>query len=102
MKVRDIAERILADMGGDAAEICTGECTTFAKRLVDVCGGEIVADLNADMMGDLDGYAVIEPEYSRKKIAPHCWVKIDGLLYDAFNPEGVDDESLLDYFEAVS
>jgi len=103
--IRHIAETILAEMGGDAEEICTGSCPDFAKQLIDRAGrGQIVSNLSDDMADELDGYEVIKPEaYIPKPSArnyfasSHCWVKIDGKFYDAYNPEGVSDESELQF-----
>ena len=95
MKVYQIARQILADMGGDAQAICTGDCPEFAKRLVDACGrGQIVDNLSgAAMKAELEGYDVIQPEEDFSTDGSHCWVKIDHLFYDAFNPEGCQYET---------
>ncbi len=105
MKVSQIAKRVFDEMGGDASEICSGSCPEFAKRLIDAAGrGQIVSNLSDEMIGEIEGYNVIEPEAyipapSRSNFfaTSHCWVKIDGRYYDAFNPEGVDDESDLQF-----
>lgn len=106
MKTSDVAKRILEEMGGDPYEICSGSCTEFAKRLVDEVGGEIVNNLSEDMKDDLDGYETIEPEQyiqkpSRRNMwaTSHCWIKVGGKFYDAFNPEGVEYESDLQFIE---
>ena len=105
--VSDIANKILAEMGGNAEEICTGNCTQFAMRLIDQVGrGQIVSNLSDEMMDEIDGYEIIEPEaYIQRPSArnmfstSHCWVKIDGRFYDAFDTYGVDDENYLTFIE---
>lgn len=106
MKVSEIAKNILEEMGGDAEEICTGSCPDFAKALVSKCGGQIVSNLSDDMANELDGFEVIEPEVHTSKpsrenfwATSHCWAKIDGRYYDAFNTDGVEDESELEFIQ---
>ena len=106
MKITEEAKRILEEMGGCAEEICTGECPEFAKRLVAACGGQIVSNLSEDMEGELEGYETIDPEAYIPKpsrwnmwATSHCWVKIDGRYYDAYNPEGVEEESELQFIQ---
>jgi len=103
--IRHIAETILAEMGGNAEEICSGSCPEFAKELINRVGrGQIVSNLSEDMEDELSGYEVIAPESYIPKpssrnywATSHCWVKIDNKFYDAFNPEGVEDESELEF-----
>lgn len=98
IKISNTAKKILADMGGNAEDICTGDCTTFAKRLIDEIGeGEIVNGLNVDMEDEISNYAQCEPENRIK--TPHCWVKIDGILYDAYDPQGVKYENDLEFYQ---
>ena len=105
-EVAKTAKQILEEMVGDAEEICTGSCPDFAKSLVDKCGGQIVSNLSEDMESEIGGYDTIEPEAyipkpSRRNMwgTSHCWVKIDGRFYDAFNPEGVEYESELQFIQ---
>lgn len=103
--VSEIANSILEEMGGDANDICQGECTIFAMKLIDAVGnGQIVSNLSESMLEEISGYDVIEPEChiqkptSRNNYATsHCWVKIDGKFYDAFNTSGVEDENYLEF-----
>lgn len=104
-EIEAIAKEVLEYMGGDAEEICTGSCPKFAKLLVDMVGhGEIVSNLADNMQDELDGYDVIEPEIyfgnpnSPYSSSSHCWAKIDGRFYDAFNPEGVETENELSFY----
>ena len=104
-EIEKIANEIINFMGGDPEEICSGSCPKFAKLLVDAVGeGEIVSNLANNMVDELDGYQVIEPEiYFGNPNNPfsstsHCWVKIDARFYDAFNPEGVDYENELTFY----
>ncbi len=100
-QIRQIAEKILADMGGNAEEICTGDCTTFAKRLIDEIGcGEIVNGLSNEMQDEIEGYPTCAPDYKLR--TSHCWVKVDGKCFDAYNPEGVDNEGELDFYSLFS
>jgi hypothetical protein len=97
-KPSTIAKKILEDMGGNAIEICNGDCTTFAKMIVDACGGVIVNHLASEMQGEIDGYPQAESEeyfFGTPDQYSHCWVKIDGLCYDAFNPEGAEEDELV-------
>lgn len=107
-EVRKAAESIVEEMGGNAEEICSGSCPDFAKALVDKCGGQIVSNLSEDMESELDGYETIAPDEDTYIPAPsrrnmwatsHCWVKINGRFYDAFNPEGVDCETELQFIQ---
>lgn len=102
--VRNAAERILAEMGGNAEEICNGDCPVFAMKLVDAVGGQIVSNLQNAMVDDLEGYEVIAPDErwpnpNRSFHMSHCWVKVGKMYYDAFNPEGVDNEHLLEFYQ---
>ena len=106
MKVSEIAKRILKEMGGDAEKICTGYCPDFAKELIDTVGrGQIVSNLSDEMKDEIEGYETIEPEIrlpdpnNWRLGASHCWVKIDEKFYDAFNPEGVDQELDLEFIQ---
>ena len=104
MTTEQLATRILNQMGGNAHDICTGDCTTFAKSLITAAGrGQIVSNLSDEMLSELDGFEVIAPETyfpnpNRRADASHCWAKIDGKFYDAFNPEGVDEETELQFY----
>ena len=112
-EIYEIAQNIIEEMGGDANEICSGECDIFAMKLVDRVGkGEIVSNLTAGMEDDFTSgdkkYTVIQPDEECSLRVPcarnyystsHCWVKIDGMFYDAFNPEGVDTENDLQFVQ---
>lgn len=110
-EIQQIAQSLVNEMGGDPETICSGNCTIFAMRLIDKIGrGQIVSNLTAEMEEDFNGYnetyEIIQPEaHIRKPSArnyfstSHCWVKIDGRFYDAFNPEGVKDENDLDFIQ---
>jgi hypothetical protein len=104
-EIRTIAEEIIEEMGGDPAEICTGDCPDFAKKLLTKVGyGQVVSNLERAMQDELSGCDVIAPEErwpnpNKNGDCSHCWVKIDGIFYDAFNPEGVTDEYLLDFYK---
>jgi len=107
--VREIAESIISEMGGDAENICSGDCPIFAMRLIDRVGyGQIVSNLASAMSGDIESkYQVIQPEErfpspNRVPAASHCWVKIDGRFYDAFNPEGVAQENEMEFYLSVA
>jgi len=108
MRVKDIANEIFLDMGGDAEVICSGDCTTFAKRLIDKVGrGVIVSNLADNMLSELDGYQVEKPEIrlgnpNQRPECSHCWVKIDGMLYDAYDWQGVEDETYLKYYDTMA
>jgi hypothetical protein len=104
-EIAEYANEIIAYMGGDAEEICNGSCPKFAKLLGDAVGrGEIVGNLASNMKDEIEGYEVIEPEIyfgnpnDWRSSTSHCWVKIDGRFYDAFNPEGVDSEDELQFY----
>lgn len=105
--VSDITTQILQEMGGDAQEICSGNCTQFAMKVIDRIGrGQIVSNLTSEMLDEISGYEVIAPETHIQRptarnmfSTSHCWVKIDGRFYDAFDPYGVDDEAYLQFIE---
>lgn len=107
-EVREIAEKLLAEMGGNAEEICSGDCPIFAMRLIDRVGyGQVVSNLANAMKDDISGYDTIAPETrfpnpDRQPYASHCWVKIDGRFYDAFNPEGVREEYEMEFYQQVA
>jgi hypothetical protein len=97
-----VANETLQEMGGVASDICTGDCTTFAKKMVDALKAfnieaEIVDALSEEMKSEISGYTTIEPEYTDG--ISHCYVKVDGYFFDAFNPEGVEKETRLDYLK---
>lgn len=110
-QISEIAQNLVIEMGGSPESICTGECTNFAMKLIDrVGGGQVVSNLTEDMEADFNGYAesyeIIKPQFHIQKPSAanyystsHCWVKIDGLFYDAFNTEGVKDENYLQFFQ---
>ena len=97
------ATEILAQMGGDAETICSGDCPEFAKRLVDACGGVIVDALNGEAMkAELDGYEITTPSVRVGRFQSHCYVKgDDGRFYDAYNPDGCDNEEDMDWREKI-
>jgi hypothetical protein len=110
-RISEIAQSIFVEMGGNAESICNGECTIFAMKLIDrVGGGQVVSNLTEDMEGDFEGYAetyeIVKPEChiaapsdANYYSTSHCWVKVDGRFYDAFNTEGVEDENYLQFIQ---
>lgn len=85
-------------MGGNPEEICNGECAVFATRLVDRLGeGVIVNGLSNEMADEIDGYESRKPV--RRIRTSHCWVDVDGILFDAYNPEGVENEEDLEFYQ---
>ena len=109
MDIRKEAEKILAHMGGNAMNICNGgcrdndgnmvDCTDFAKRLINAVGRGIIVDgLAKEMKTNLKGYKTQPAKYNPNKLS-HCYAFIDGLYYDAFNPEGVKEETDLEYHD---
>jgi len=110
-QVSEIAQSILNEMGGNAESICCGDCTIFAMKLIDRVGaGQVVSNLAEGMECDFEGYAesydIIKPEIhvaaptsANYYSTSHCWVKIDGRFYDAFNTEGVKDENYLIFIQ---
>jgi predicted GNAT family N-acyltransferase len=69
--------KLVAEMGEDPIIINSGDCDTFAERLVGVLGYGVAEEIMDD---DDDG-----------RIPNHAWVDIDGRYYDAEVPSGVDD-----------
>lgn len=111
MDVRSIAENIVAEMGNDPMAICNGgcqdkdgshvDCTDFAKRLIDAVGSGVIVDaLSIEMKRNLVGYQTQPVKYNPNKLS-HCYAFIDGMFYDAFNPEGVNEESELEFHDAL-
>jgi hypothetical protein len=103
-QIRTAAEEIINRMGGDGEEINNGDCATFAKRLVDACGGVIVDNLADSMKDELGSYETTTPDCNVgdpndwRSGASHCWVKVAGMFFDAQNPEGVEEETDLEFF----
>ena len=98
---QQIAEEILEEMGGDAEAICTGDCTTFAKKMIHRLHKEgieavIIDNLSYEMKDELNGYPVEQGDDDR---VSHCYVSIlDGWMYfDAFDTDGLYNESDLQY-----
>jgi len=96
-----IANEILNKMGGDPEVICTGDCTTFAKRMIDRLNEEgidavIIDNLSDEMKDELNGYPVEQGDDSR---VSHCYVSIlDGwMFFDAFDTDGLYNEDDLQY-----
>ena len=94
------ATEILEDMGGNAEDICSGDCTTFAMRLVDNLKNlnieaVIVNNLNNEMTDELNGYKTINAEYENG--ISHCYVKACGYFFDAFDTDGCEKEQELGY-----
>ena len=99
-KAAEIAELILERMGGDAETICTGDCTTFAKRMIDALSAEgieavIIDNLSDEMKDELNGYPVEQGDDNR---ISHCYVEVNRWsFHDAFDTEGVLNEDDLSY-----
>ncbi len=99
-RAAEIAEEILSIMGGDAKEICTGDCTTFAKKMIDRLSEEgidaiIIDNLSDEMKSELEGY---DTEQGSDDSISHCYVRVNEWSYhDAFNTEGVLNEDDLSY-----
>ena len=111
MDVRSIAESILAEMGNDPMAICNGgcrdnngnmvDCTDFAKRLISQVGSGVIVDaLSTEMKREIKGFKTQPAKYNPNKLS-HCYVLIDGAFYDAFNPEGVSEESELEFHDKL-
>lgn len=100
-EVRTIAENIILKMGGDPEIICSGDCPEFAKNIIDALGGGVIVSNLFEMEEELEGYDVVKPEeyWPNTRRASHCWVKYNGINYDAFNPEGVYDETQLEFYQ---
>ena len=103
-QVESIARQILAEMGGDAEKICSGDCPVFAKKLIDRVGkGKIVSNLANAMVDEIAGYEVAGTDFlpnpNRNPEASHCWVNIDGVNYDAFDPQGCSNERDLEFVQ---
>lgn len=87
-------------------DICSGDCTTFAKQIINEIEIEegykivIVDNLSDEMKSELTGYETIPAEYS--KGISHCYIAVidedgDKKYFDAFNPDGVWEEEDLSY-----
>ncbi len=100
-RAAEIAAEILEDMGGDPEQICTGDCTTFAKRMIDALSAEgidavIIDNLSEEMKDELDGYPVEQGDDNR---VSHCYVSVDEgwSFHDAFDTDGVYNDADLQY-----
>lgn len=103
MTAYQAAHEVLETMGGNAQDICSGDCGEFATRMIDLLGrGQIVACNMVAYEDDFSGYDVIAPEMRvTKNTPPHCWVKVDGKYYDAFDPQGVEEECNMEWIENI-
>ncbi len=103
-KIEKISNETLKEMGGSALEICTGDCTTFAKKMIDTLISEgikavIIDNLHGEAMKEeLGGYPVEQPDYDSD--ISHCYVKIESWYFDAFDVDGCDDETKMQYIDA--
>jgi hypothetical protein len=100
--IKGVAKNIVEQMGGEASEICTGNCTIFAMKLIDTIGeGQIVNSYLSDsMLSDIEGYDIINSSVGSKRY-PHCYVKIENIFFDAFDYQGVDEEYCMEYLEKI-
>jgi hypothetical protein len=101
LRAAEIAAEILELMGGNPEDICTGDCTTFAKRMIDKLTADgieavIIDNLSDEMKSELNGYSV---EQGNNNSVSHCYISIlDGwMFFDAFDIEGKYNESDLQY-----
>jgi len=99
--IATFAERLLSEMGGDALEICTGDCATFAKKTQDQFGGVIKYTPSFELLDEINGRAQEESTEFLRRDPSHCWVEIDGVFFDAFDTDGVEDENYLQFVEKV-
>lgn len=101
MTAYEAAHEVLEAMGGNAQDICSGDCGEFATRMIDLLGrGQIVAWDMGGYEKDFASYDVIAPEmYIARKTPAHCWVKVDDKYYDAFDPQGVEEECHMEWIE---
>ena len=57
---------------------------------------EIVVNDVFDLEDELEGYDTIEADYCEKRYS-HCYIKVDGWFFDAFDVEGVESEEEMAY-----
>ena len=97
--------QITNQMGGDADQINNGDCAVWVKKAFNALNEnrnelgieelEIVNNLSYEMQDELEGYETIEAEYSEK--ISHCYIKIDGWFFDAYDMDGVESEEEMKY-----
>ena len=104
-QISEIAEQIKNAMGGDAENICNGDCPIFAMRLVDAVGKGVIVN-NLTNIDDINPeYEVTttdvlpKPSRGNRYETSHCWVEIDGIYYDAFDTYGVSKERDLQFVQ---
>jgi hypothetical protein len=98
--IEETLTKITDQMGGDADKINNGDCAVWAKKsynalLASGIEAQIVSNLSDEMQDELEGYETIEAEYYEE--ISHCYIKIDGWFFDAFDIEGCEKEQEMQY-----
>jgi len=99
-QIEEVLKGIVEEMGGDADVINNGDCAVFVKKAyndlteigVEV---QIVNNLSEEMQNELEGYETIDAKYSEG--ISHCYLLIDGWFFDAYDVDGAELESELQY-----
>lgn len=100
-KIEEIAKEVLNSFNGYTAhQINNGDCATFAKRMHDKLQekgieSEIIITSKFTLEDELDGYETIESDYDEG--LSHCYLKIDGWFFDAYDMEGSETEEEMQY-----
>lgn len=100
-RIEEIAIETRDSFNMPAIEIACGYCAVFAKRMFDALqaegfDAEIVVNDVFDLEDELEGYDTIEADYCEKRYS-HCYIKVDGWFFDAFDVEGVESEEEMAY-----
>jgi hypothetical protein len=87
-------------MGGNPNKINNGDCAVWANKAYNVfldrgIDAQIVSNLSDEMQDDLEGYETIKAGYSEG--ISHCYIKVDGWFFDAFDIEGCEKEEEMQY-----
>ena len=100
-RIEEIAKETRDSFNMPTIEIACGYCAMFSKRMFDALESEgieaeIVVNSVFDLEDELDGYETIQAIHCEGTYS-HCYVKVDGWFFDAFNTEGVNSEEEMDY-----
>ena len=96
-KIQEIGQNVFESFGRSAEEICTGDCTSFLKKMAKLLDEakidyEVKATRDFALADELDGFDIIKSELSPQY--SHCYLVIEGFGYDAFNPEGIEEREM--------
>ena len=101
---KKITDNMVAQLG-NVHEIANGYCAVWAKKVFNALkevgiDSEIVVNDVFDLEDELEGFDTIEAEYCEGEYS-HCYIKVDGWFFDAFDVDGVESEGGMSYFNEI-